>query len=300
MKNKKLWTSLSLVSLLGATAVGCASAPYESYVTVDINPSIGFVVNEKNQILSAQALNQDGEMLLLQVQITNQSLETGLANMIKTAVQLGYIDTTAEETLIQVDVAGKSDAIQSMVQTAVQSKLQKAMDLWDLGVSLQKRAYTTDETQAALALGITPLQNRLMEMARFGDTTVDETALRAMNGEELAKHIREHQETINEIATSLRATLQSSMETIKSQFQEQIQTLQGQVDAIRNQGGNTATVQASLDAVKLQLRTMLQAAMQELATQTEALRTQLNTQYQARLDQYEAIVNAYKQAHGIE
>jgi phage-related protein len=186
------------------------------------------------------------------------------------------------------------------VQTAVQSKLQKAMDLWDLGVSLQKRTYTSEENQAAVALGITPLQNRLMEMARFGDTTIEETALRAMNGEELAKHIREHQETINGIATSLRATLQASMETIKAQFQEQIQSLQGQVDAIRNQGGNTATLQASLDAVKLQLRTILQAAIQELATQTEALRTQLNTQYQARLDQYEAIVNVYKQAHGIE
>ena len=90
-------TSLAATGLL-ALGVGLGAYSYTlpySYIHVDINPSIELTVNMYDRIIGAEALNIEGEELLSQNDLKNEKVNTGVARLLNTAVQQGYLNSSS-------------------------------------------------------------------------------------------------------------------------------------------------------------------------------------------------------------
>ena len=103
-------TSLAAAGLL-ALGVGlgayCYTLPY-SYVHVDINPSIELTVNIFDRIISAEALNVDGEELLSNNDLRNTKVNAAVTQLLNAAVQQGYLNNNADQS---ANVSGQSSDI---------------------------------------------------------------------------------------------------------------------------------------------------------------------------------------------
>src|SRR5690606_19038348 len=103
---KAIKTVLSLVLLLGAVIllVSCnvSDATDETYMTVDINPSMEFIVTKSEKVVYVNALNEDAEVLLTDLQLEGKDLELVMEIVIDAAINLGYIDAESEATYVSV------------------------------------------------------------------------------------------------------------------------------------------------------------------------------------------------------
>ncbi|WP_227765836.1 anti-sigma-I factor RsgI family protein [Zhaonella formicivorans] len=76
--------------------------PVASYLTVDINPSIELGLGINRQVVSAKALNSDGQKVLNELKLLGLPGENAVERIIEQAVTLGYLepDTNIQNILI--------------------------------------------------------------------------------------------------------------------------------------------------------------------------------------------------------
>lgn len=73
-----------------------------SLVTVDINPSVGLLINEDYEIVEVLPLNEDATIAVEGLELVGQDIEKGLEDLVDTAIEMGYIDELSEENLINL------------------------------------------------------------------------------------------------------------------------------------------------------------------------------------------------------
>ena len=291
---KKLLTILGLGLLgLGLTACDTAS-PYEAYVTVDINPSVGLVVNEKNVIREAYALNEDGEMLLSGLSLETKSLDSGIENIIDTAMDLGFIDVEADSTTISVDAIAETEAIGDKVRKLASEKFEAKMNERALHANVQRRQYTEEERAEADKLGLTPGQYRLMQQALEVDPELTEDEALECKPEALMERMRQHQEAKG-IARAIRDEFHAAKQAIHDVYIPQIQALEAQIETAVANGEDTTELEAQLAALKEAMHTGITAVVEQFLADSAAFRATMAEQRQNRIQEHHDAVMQHRQ-----
>ena len=140
------------------------TVPY-SLVDVDINPSIEITTNIYDRIIKTEALNEDGQKLLLTGSLKHSSLDEGITVILNNAVQQGYLKgETAENavvfTIISKDVK-KSEKLQKGLETAATTELKAKGVVSELVVGKASQ----QEHDSAREIGLTPGKLNLIEKA---------------------------------------------------------------------------------------------------------------------------------------
>ena len=115
---KKRFISIFLLCALLLSAISftsCSSAaPEEGSVTrmtVDINPSVEFMIDDQNKIVSVTALNDDGSILIVGEAFVGKTPEEAIEMMVTLASDTGYLvkgNAEASENTIKISVSGDS------------------------------------------------------------------------------------------------------------------------------------------------------------------------------------------------
>ena len=108
---KILCVSLSLLMIVGCFAAcgNSASADGTTYVSMRINPEIELVANADGEVISVTAVNEDGDTVLAEVDLIGMSIEDAGEAFTKTATELGYIEITATDSTVYIDVQSVDD-----------------------------------------------------------------------------------------------------------------------------------------------------------------------------------------------
>lgn len=211
---KKL--SLILVTVLAVTACFALSAcdfskkdEAETFVSMDINPSIEFTLDKNNKVLSVYGANEDGQVLLYgEDGIVGADIEAATAKVLELAKQLGYVNesNTVVQTTVTSDKKGKDEAVLSKIDAQVQASAEK------LNVALKC------DTQTAYSLArkleqlkeqypdnskiqnLTPSKYKLVVAATENGELSVEAAVE-MNNSELIKAVSVSHESIEAFAT---------------------------------------------------------------------------------------------------
>lgn len=93
-----------------------------AYVSLDINPSIELGVDNKEKVLQARGLNDDGRELLAQARVTGQNLDRAMELLIDEAMRESYIKPDTENVILSTVTVEKKDASIS------KEKILKAID----------------------------------------------------------------------------------------------------------------------------------------------------------------------------
>lgn len=102
-RNKRRWTSLVAVAAALALCVSVfgynfwkSGSAVDSVVLLDVNPSISLTLNTREEVLSANALNEEAQVVLGDMDLKGTDLNVAVNAIIGSMFQNGYLSDLAE------------------------------------------------------------------------------------------------------------------------------------------------------------------------------------------------------------
>ena len=129
---------LCMVVLSAISFTSCSPAkPEEDSVTrmtVDINPSVEFMIDDQNKIISVTALNDDGSILIVGEAFVGKTPEEAIEMMVTLASDTGYLvqgNVEASENAVKISVSGDSKYAEQLKKDVAEKAADtlKALDI---------------------------------------------------------------------------------------------------------------------------------------------------------------------------
>ena len=134
-RNSKIFAGLAAAAACLALAFGinwyASAGRVAAHVSLDVNPSIQLDLNRKERVLKANALNEDAEIILKDMDLEGVEAETAVNAVIGSMMKNGYVGEDANSILISVESKDQDEAAklrQKLSQTAQQSMQQDQVE----------------------------------------------------------------------------------------------------------------------------------------------------------------------------
>jgi len=160
---KKRLTSIFLLCTLFLTAISftsCSNAkPEEGSVTrmtVDINPSVEFMIDDQNKIVSVTALNDDGSILIVGEAFVGKTPEEAIEMMVTLASDTGYLvqgNAEASENTVKISVSGDSKYAEQLKKD-ITEKAKDTLKALDINGTVEKVEALKIDALRQMALSI--------------------------------------------------------------------------------------------------------------------------------------------------
>lgn len=195
-KPRRRWASMAVAAALavvccvfGLTTWRNANA-VASVVSLDVNPSIQLQVNKNEKVLSAEALNEDAQIILEGMDLKGTQLKVAVNAIVGSLLQNGYLDRISSAILISVEDQDSQRAarLESDLTAEVGAALQNA----SAGAAILSQTLSTDTDLNALAQSsnISVGKAAMIRDVQGLNSQLDFDALAALSVEEL-KQLRE-------------------------------------------------------------------------------------------------------------
>ncbi len=172
MKKRGLSILLACAMLLSVTLLlaGCnaqITPPEGTYtrMTVDINPSVEFMIDDQNKVVAVTALNDDGSILIAGEAFIGKTPEEATEMVVNLAGETGYLisgKVQASENEVKISISGDSKYAQQLKEK-VEAKAAEAMKAMDIEGKVAR----------AEAMHMEQLQKLAMETALFTEEEVE-------------------------------------------------------------------------------------------------------------------------------
>ena len=135
-------------------------------MTIDLNPSVEFMLDEENKVVSVTALNDDGAILIAGEVFVGLSAEEASALFVELAEEIGYlVDTEAFENEIKVSISGATKYAKDL-RDSVSAKINSKLDELDVDAAVKQiEAMAEDELRALIAKSSTYTEEELEGMS---------------------------------------------------------------------------------------------------------------------------------------
>lgn len=337
MKKVKYVLSFLFVLTLVFAIAGCTDQALEvsaddTYVTLDINPSVELIVTPKEKVIYANPLNEDGELLLADLDLIGLDLEVAIDLIIEESIKLGFIDVNADETLVSVSAISQNNTYGDLIRNRVKENINNAFLKRAMMGRAEDKGFTPEFIEEAEGYGVTPgflfLAKKAVEVS---DELLLEDAL-LMTQEELMAIVHEARLAQREVAQALRDEFFAARQLIFDEYLPQIQALEADIELkttaltvlvaekdalvaeIALGEGDLVALQTELDAVEAQILldtdalAVIEAELAALVStfheavfalrtefheETAAMHAQMMEQRQLRIQEHRAAVEAF-------
>ena len=183
----KFWKKIAACGLSVALAVGtgvlltgCGGSEKDAAarMQVDINPSVEFILDADNKVLSVTALNDDGSLIIAGEAFVGKTAEEAVEMMVSISTDAGYLvkgDLTAERDAITISITGDDAAAQELYE-----EVKAEID----GFLEESGIYAVVERGEELKL------EALRELVMKADPSVTEEEVAKMNEEQLINALK--------------------------------------------------------------------------------------------------------------
>jgi len=126
---KKTISFIAILSLIfGVYAFSNSAKAENTYVTLEINPSVELIVTPSDKVIYANLLNDDGETLLVELDLVGMKLDDATNAIIETAIELDFIDATNSETVVTVSALSKDIKMGEIMRNRVKENVNGALN----------------------------------------------------------------------------------------------------------------------------------------------------------------------------
>lgn len=172
--------SLALAAGTCALLAGCGGEDSEAAarMQVGINPSVEFILDEDNKVLSVTALNDDGALIIAGEAFVGKTAEDAVELMVSISTEAGYLvkgDLSAGQDGITISITGDEEAAQKLyddVKAGVDAFLEES------GIN------------AAVELGEALKLDALRELVQKADPTLTDEEVADMTEEQLLNALK--------------------------------------------------------------------------------------------------------------
>ena len=311
MKKFKFILSFIAIFALVGIIVGCTTSAQaeDSYVTLDINPSVELIVSPRDKVIYANPLNEDAEILLVDLDLIGMDLEDAIDLIIETSIELGYISADEDiETYVSVSAINADAQVQERVQNKVKEHVNNAFQNKGLMGKAQDKGYQPEFIEEAESYGVTPgFLFLAKEAVELSDGLLLEDAL-LMTRDELIEIVKASREAMKDVAFELRDQFHQDRDALIALYVPQIEALEteiadveAQIEALEEGADATeleatlADLNAQLEALQTEFHDEMTAVREVFHTQSEALREAFRQAKTQRRQQYQNKVNEFRQ-----
>ena len=165
LKKAVTWVAAAAAAL--ALCIGGGSlyaAPY-AFVSLDVNPSVEYVLNRFDRVLSVTAVNDDGAAILEDVRLTNKSIDDAVRMTLNRIADEGYFGEAKTNGLLIATSCGNEKASE---QLALRLEKKAQEETGSLNAEVQVAAVTVsqEKVEEAKFLGVTPGKLDLVEQLK--------------------------------------------------------------------------------------------------------------------------------------
>ncbi len=124
-----------------------------SYVAVDINPSIILTTNPWDKVIEVEALNEDAETLLIDVELIGLQVDEAVELIVAEATEMGYIDLLAEGEVVMV-TAYNHDKVDEKLSEKIRERVQERLENREMAVHVVGHEAVAEQKELANELGV--------------------------------------------------------------------------------------------------------------------------------------------------
>lgn len=195
-----LVVALSVGGVFLAKGKGGKVTQAESYVALDINPSVEFILDKKNKVASISAGNDDGEVIMYAlskdgIDLVGKSIEKASEEVLKMSIKYNYVESGVSELNVTVVGTGSNKKVETTVGELVEKGINKAKAGIELTVNKSADYLLAHELEKLKAenpdnadyQALTAGKLRLIKSIRLNDRTVSMDEAVKLGVDELAK-----------------------------------------------------------------------------------------------------------------
>lgn len=192
-KKRNRWAPLVAVAAALALCISVfgynfwkSGSAVDSVVMLDVNPSISLTINAREEVIRANALNEEAKVVLGDMDLTGTDLNVAVNAIIGSMLQNGYLSDLQNSILVSVENADAQRSAQ--LQTEISNAISSSFGASGVSASVLSQTVTeTDElTQLAQTYGISVGKAALIQEVVAQDATLTVENLAPLSINEIA------------------------------------------------------------------------------------------------------------------
>lgn len=293
----KIMCILLICAIAGAVLSACNNGGVSealTYVSLRINPQIELIIDENNIVVAVNAMNEDGEIVLAELNLTGLSIEEASELFTAKASELGYLDVDGENSTVYVQVDGENNEVAEMIRNKIRERIHGYFDNNGIYGKVSEETLAEYASQAAdwnVSVGHAKMILRILDM--YPEMTPSD--LLALSVKERIALIKGNKEQ-NGIAAGLKDEYKAAFAALKDKYANMF-ALETEIESLKEQlavDGLTeeekATIQANIDAKETEYALLYEAFKSEF----DALKTDLKQKTVEAKTQLKALHNSKK------
>ncbi len=297
MKNTKFVKIFSFI-LVAVMMVGCfascgtpaSAAESMTYISLRINPEIELVADEDGKVIAANAVNEDGEVALAELNLIGMDYDEAGEAFTNKAVELGYIDIDTEDAAVYVGVDGENaEEVEEKVKSLT-DRINRYFDNKGIYGKVSPEVFEKYAAEAeawGVSTGHAKMIFRILDM--YPEMTPNEVL--ALSVKDRIALIRDNQNK-NGISAALKEEYRARIGGIKDNYADMF-ALGEEIDSLKASLENTeltdeerAAIEADITAKEAEFKTMHDAFKAECSTAKEEYKQLTKDNYQAMKDEH--------------
>lgn len=257
-------------------------------MTLETNPQIQLVLDQNNKVMSVNAINSDGERLIMNVNFVGKTADEAAKLFAETATNYGKIslDTLGQSVNITIACEDETNQKYTELKTKITNKVNNYFK--EIGVIAGASVNVTEDiTNEIEKLGV--------DISEYADKTYAE----------IIADVKSTYEELEGVALNLRTNLLAQINTLKSTFsnmfnlEDEIKGLKTEIAEIKSDiAAAKEELKTASEFEKITINTTIQAFEAGLETAEETLLTfenqykELKVEYEEKIDEF---VTQFKQ-----
>jgi len=169
--NKRLATLCTIFMLfVGSGGYLYAQVPV-AYVSLDINPSIELALNKFNKVVSYEAYNPDGEILLTSNNKTHITLDNAINNIIANAINKNYISSSKDST-ITLSAISDDTILRKDLEIHLKDAIEESLENKSIHLSINSSNNNLNKRNEAKSIGFTVGKLLLVQELKSLDSSI--------------------------------------------------------------------------------------------------------------------------------
>ena len=290
MKVTKL-LSILLVLAFACTAFASCTALAEkgapkgalTYIGLRINPEIEMVTDESGVVVSANAVNEDGEVVLSEVELEGMTAEDATVEFTETAVDLGFMDPENGKDTVYVDVNSENAEVAEKVEKTLSDKLMKFFEKKGITGKVSKEVLDS-YIAAAEEWNVTPGHAKIIARVLEANPELTYDELLNLTVKDLLELLKTNVKN-NDVTADLKKSYNDAVKALKAEYKEMFE-LREAIDEIEDDLEDAREEDDDDDDDKLTDEEI--AALEAELAEKKAALEELEKEYKEKLDAIKA------------
>lgn len=195
---KKIAVAVAAVMVLSLGGGGYAYARTPvAYVSLDINPSVELGVNAFDQVVSAEAYNEDGEKVLEGTDLINSNVDSAVSAVISNAISDGYIKEDGSSA-IEITATTDKEELANKLEESLKETADKTLENNNVKAEVETENVALARRDEARKLGITPGKLNLIQKLQQLDPSINVEDYKSVSVKEIKKKTKELRKNSND------------------------------------------------------------------------------------------------------